>query len=81
MKNLKKFTVSKNKQKGGWDLRQNGTKRLVHHFLTKENAKKGGVVKRLLGKPGGSVHFEKEHGGFDEERTYPRKRDPRRSRG
>jgi hypothetical protein len=24
MANLKKFTVSKNKQKGGWDLRQNG---------------------------------------------------------
>jgi hypothetical protein len=78
---LRKFTVTKNRNGSGWTLKDNQTKRVKHTFRTKANAKKGGAVKTLLGKEGGSVRFEKEHGGFDEERTYPRSKDPKRSKG
>lgn len=81
MKKLPKLTLSQNRQKGGWDLRHNKTRKLVHHFKRKENATRGGVMKGMLGGEGGSVRIEKEKGGFQEERTYPRKRDPRSSPG
>lgn len=81
MPNLRKYTVTKNKKGSGWVLKDNQTGRVKHTFRTKTNAKKGGAVKSLLGKQGGSVRFEKEHGGFDEERTYPRSRDPKSSKG
>lgn len=81
MPNLRKFTISKNKKTGTWDLREDRSRQVIHSFKTKGNAKKGGVLKKMLGKPGGSVKFELEKGGYDEERTYPRKKDPRSSKG
>ena len=57
------------------------TDRAKHTFRTKANAKKGGAVKNLLGTEVGSVRLEKERGGFDEERPYPRSRDPKSSKG
>lgn len=81
MPTLRKFTVSKNKKTERWDLREDKSRQVIRSFKTKANAKKGGVLKKLLGKPGGSVKFELEKGGYDEERTYPRKKDPKSSKG
>jgi uncharacterized protein DUF2188 len=81
MRKLRRYTVTKNKTGSGWVLKDDKTNRVKHTFRTKGNAKKGGAVKALIGPQGGSVRFEKEHGGFDEERTYPRRRDPKSSPG
>lgn len=43
-------------------------------FKTKEAATKGGVLKKAVGK--GSVRIHKVNGRIQEERTYPRSRDP-----
>lgn len=55
--------------------------RTVSSFDTKEEATKGGVLKRAVGSDGGSVKIQKDNGRFQEERTYPGSKDPRRSRG
>jgi hypothetical protein len=39
------------------------------------------VLSRALGKEGGSVKIEKISGGYQEERTFPRSADPRKSKG
>ncbi|MFZ3044250.1 MAG: DUF2188 domain-containing protein [Minisyncoccia bacterium] len=67
--------------KKGWDLEKNKTHEVVKHFITKEAATKGGVLKKVLGTQGGSVRIEKKKGGYQEERTYPRSKDPRKSKG
>jgi hypothetical protein len=48
---------------------------------TKEDATKRGALKRAVGESGRSVKIHKENGRFQEERTYPRNRDPRKSKG
>ncbi len=80
MATLKKFTLKPNKNQGGWDLRNDQTREVVKHFQKKATATKRNVLKRATGGDS-SVKIMKEHGGIQEERTYPRKRDPRRSRG
>jgi hypothetical protein len=79
--NLPKYTLTKSKEKKGWELKENKTKKVVHLFRTKKIATKGGALEKQLGSKGGSVRIEKEHGGFDEERTFPRSKDPKKSPG
>jgi hypothetical protein len=81
MKKLPKYTLEHNEQTERWDLEKDATNRVVKSFATKANATKGGVLKRALGEDGGSVKIQKENGRFQEERTFPRKRDPRQSKG
>jgi hypothetical protein len=81
MAKLRKFTLSKSKGKSSWDLKNDQTNRVIHSFRKKENATKGGALKKALGKAGGSVKIKKEDGTYQEERTYPRSRDPRSSKG
>lgn len=69
-------------QKGDkWRLEQAGSNQAVKIFDRKADATKGGVLKKALGKEGGSVKIHKESGRIQEERTYPRTRDPKGSRG
>jgi hypothetical protein len=49
---------------------------VVKRFDTKGGAIEGGVLKRAVGPDGGSVKIQKANGRFQEERTYPRSRDP-----
>lgn len=81
MPKLPKLTLSHNTQKGRWELRKNKTHQLVKTWPTKEKATKGGVLKKALGAPGGSVRIEKVKGGFQAERTFPRSKDPKSSPG
>jgi hypothetical protein len=77
---LHRFTLKHNKQLGGWALIDQAGK-IVRIFDTKTDALAGGTLERLVGKQGGTVRIHKQDGGFAEERTYPRSRDPRTSPG
>lgn len=81
MSDLRKFTLSKDTSRGDWELRQDGAARATKRFATKGKATQGGVLKEALGREGGSVKIRKEDGTYQEERTFPRSADPRRSKG
>lgn len=81
MKKLPKFTLEFDEKKSRWELEQDKTGKVVKTFATKEVATKGGVLRKVLGKDGGSVKIQKENGRIQEERTYPSSADPHKSKG
>lgn len=81
MKNLEKFTLSKNTKENKWELKKDQTKEVLKKFDTKEKAVSGGSLTKVLGTNGGSVKIKKLDGTIQEERTFPRDRDPKKSRG
>ena len=81
MANLPKFTLTKNEQKDRWDLVNDMTDKVVESWDTKGEATKAGVLEGAIGRHGGSVKIQKENSRFQEERTFPRSKDPRKSRG
>lgn len=81
MPNLRKFTLDHNERKDQWDLKNDATNRVLRSFETKSDATAGGTLKKVLGSEGGSVKIQKENGRFQEERTYPRSKDPSSSKG
>ncbi|MGB9368508.1 MAG: DUF2188 domain-containing protein [Xanthobacteraceae bacterium] len=81
MGRLPKFTLAFDRHKENWKLENDVTDKVVKRFPTKEDATTRGVLKKAVGSDGGSVRIEKKHGGYDEERTYPRSKDPRESKG
>jgi hypothetical protein len=62
-------------------LENDRTDKVVKTFATKSDATTGGALRRAVGRDGGSVKIQKQNGRFQEERTYPRGKDPRRSKG
>lgn len=81
MAKLPKFTLTKNERTDRWDLTNDASDQRVKSFPTKADATKGGALQKAVGAAGGSVKIQKENGRFQEERTYPRSRDPRGSKG
>lgn len=81
MPRLPKYTLEKDERKDRWDLQKDSTGQVVKTFATKGDATAGGALKKAVGSEGGSVKIQKENGRFQEERTYPRSRDPRSSKG
>ena len=81
MAKLPKFTLTHDEKKGDWSLKNDATDKTIKRFETKADATKGGALEKAVGKDGGSVKIQKENGVYQEERTYPRSRDPRDSRG
>lgn len=78
---LRKLTLSHNDNKDRWELTVDKTNKSLKAFSTKEEALRGGVLKKILGNDGGSVKIKKVNDKFQEERTYPRKFDPISSKG
>lgn len=78
---LRTYTLSKDQQKEDWKLTNDATNRVVRRFDTKGDATAGGTLGDALGSAGGSVRIKKENGVYQEERTFPRSRDPQRSKG
>jgi hypothetical protein len=78
---LPKFTLSLNDKKDVWQLKNDTTNRVIKNFGTKGEALEGGVMRKTLGNSGGSVKIQKENHIFQEERTYPRSKDPKESKG
>lgn len=81
MTNLRKFTLTKDKQMDDWVLSEEGSDRARKRFKTKAEATKGGTLEKALGAQGGSVRIRKEDGKIQEERTFPRSRDPKNTPG
>ncbi len=81
MADLPKFTLQKNEKTDRWDLERDKTDKTVKSFETKADATKKGALAEAVGAQGGSVKIQKENGQFQEERTYPRSKDPRSSKG
>jgi len=81
MAKLPKYTLDYNEKKEKWELEKDQTNRIVKNFDTKEEATKKDALRSLLGNNGGSVKIQKQDGKFQEERTYPRSADPRKSKG
>lgn len=81
MPDLPKFTLTHNDEKDRWDLKKDGSNRAVATFENKGDATKGGVLEKAVGPGGGSVKIRKTDGQYQEERTYPRAADPRKSKG
>ena len=75
---LPRFTLKHNKQSGGWDLK-NQIGNTVKSFSRKEQATAGGVLGRAVKR--GTVRIHTMDGRIQEERTFPRSADPRRSPG
>jgi hypothetical protein len=78
---LPKFTLDRDKAKGDWRLTNDGTNRVVKRFETKDEAVRGDALRRAVGSGGGSVKIKKVDNQYQEERTYPRSADPRKSAG
>jgi uncharacterized protein YcnI len=77
---LQRFTLKRNKSEGGWELKDQ-TGEVIKTYGRKTEALAGGKLERVLGKQGGTVRIHKQDGKLQEERTYPRSRDPRLSPG
>ncbi len=78
---LRRFTVAHDAVQFNWYLRNESTGKIVRRFHTKAEATASGVLQGLLGPDGGTVRIHNLDGTFDEERTFPRERDPRSSPG
>ncbi|MGB3921802.1 MAG: DUF2188 domain-containing protein [Minisyncoccia bacterium] len=78
---LPKYTLEFSEKRGVWTLKHDKTHKLVKSFSMKEKALNGGVLKRAVGKLGGSVKVQKKNGRYQEERTFPKSADPRGSKG
>ena len=81
MANLPRYTLSKDENKDNWKLTQDGTGRVVRRFDTKTDATERGALRDAVGGGGGSVRIQKENGVYQEERTFPKSRDPKSSKG
>ena len=77
---LPEFTLTYNDEQKRWELTNDQTNRTVRTFQTKAAATAGGVLQTAIGGEG-SVTIQKINGRIEEERTFPRSNDPRRSRG
>lgn len=78
---LPSYHLTRDKQRGGWQLEKAGSDRARARFETKADAMKGGVLRAAVGKDGGSVKIHKHNGRIQAERTYPRGQDPKSSKG
>jgi hypothetical protein len=81
MAKLPKYTLSHNDKKDRWDLVNDKTDKTTKSFGSKAAATKGGALEKSVGPDGGSVKIQKVDGKFQEERTYPRSKDPKDSPG
>jgi hypothetical protein len=81
MPKLPKYTLEFDENKKKWELQNDSTDKVVKTFEKKEDATKAGALRGAVGPDGGSVKIQKKSGPYQEERTYPRSRDPKKSRG
>jgi len=81
MAKLPSYHLTRDKKRGGWQLEKAGSDRATARFPTKQEALKAGALRSAVGREGGSVRIHKQDGRIQQERTYPRGRDPKSSRG
>lgn len=74
---LDKYHLTKKNDE--WRLEKQGSNRAVAKASTKAEAMQQSM--EYMNKKGGSMRVHKENGRIQEERTYPRSKDPRSSKG
>lgn len=68
------------KENDQWKLKQEGSKRSSAVYKTKTEGLES-APDFVRGHGGGSLKIHKENGRIQEERTYPKSADPRKTRG
>lgn len=76
---LDKYTLHKDGKSDKWRLEKEGADRAKRTFERKEDALKN--LRDAVGPAGGSVRIRKTDNTIQEERTYPRSKDPKGSPG
>lgn len=76
---LDKYTLHKDRSSEKWRLEKEGSSRATRTYETKAEALRN--LRTDVGSRGGSVRIRKTDNTIQEERTYPRSKDPRRSQG
>lgn len=76
---LDKYTLHKDAETEKWRLEKEGSDRAKRVFDTKADALSG--LRDAVGSGGGSVRIRKVDNTIQEERTYPRSKDPKTSPG
>jgi hypothetical protein len=76
---LDKYTLHKDGKTDKWRLEKEGSDRAKRTYETKDDALKN--LRQDVGKDGGSVRIRKVDNTIQEERTYPRSKDPKSSKG
>jgi hypothetical protein len=76
---LDKYTLHKDKKSEKWRLEKEGSDRAKRTFDRKEDALSN--LRDSVGPGGGSVRIRKVDNTIQEERTYPRSKDPKGSPG
>lgn len=74
-----KYTLHKDREADNWRLEKEGSDRARRVYETKDEALKN--LRDDVGRDGGSVRIRKVDNTIQEERTYPRSKDPRQSKG
>ena len=74
-----KYTLHKDQKGEKWRLEKEGSDRTKRTFDTKNEALKN--LRDAVGPNGGSVRIRKTDNTIQEERTYPRSKDPKGSPG
>lgn len=81
MAKLPKFTLDYDKKKEDWRLTNDATNKVVKRFDKKDEATSRGTLGKAVGTDGGSVKIKKMDNQYQEERTFPRSADPKKSPG
>lgn len=76
---IDKYTLHKDEKSEKWRLEKEGSDRAKRTFDSKTEALKN--LREAVGPSGGSVRIRKTDNTIQEERTYPRSKDPKRSPG
>lgn len=68
----RKYTLRFDASREKWLLMHDGSEKVLKVFDNKEDATRAGVLRKVLGREGGTVTLRTRTGVFDEERTFPR---------
>lgn len=68
----RKYTLRFDASREKWILKNDASEKVLKVFDTKENASRAGVLRKALGREGGTVTLRTRTGVFEEERTFPR---------
>ena len=71
----RKYTLRFDTSREKWILKNDASEKVLKVFDTKENASRAGVLRKALGREGGTVTLRTRTGVFEEERTFPRSTD------
>ncbi len=71
----RKYTLRFDASREKWILKHDVSEKVLKVFDNKEDATRAGVLRKALGREGGTVTLRTRTGVFDEERNFPRSTD------